>query len=716
MPVQPAPAHPAPAPRARGVRSLRTQLVAPGVCAVVATAALLSALGAWRGGTLTGHVQDQVEALAAHQLTDATTQAGATVAAQAAAVQADLDGDLRVVQDRLAALGAPGTGEPVTWTARNQVTKEERQVTLPRLQFGGTWLGQQSDPAVAVPGVDEAARLTGAAVTVFQRTGPEGDMLRVATTVVGTNGKRAVGTYIPATTAEGKPTPVIASLLAGKAFHGTATVVDRPYVTVYAPLQVAGEVVGAVFVGVPQDELTADLRTRLAATSVGATGEIAVYSSTADRRGTAVVAPEGVAEGASLLEAPDASGEPYLPRILDAAAALPDDGVTTLRVDLPSGPQTVGVSRYAPYGWVVTAWAPVAESSAVSADVAAARRDMTRDMVVGGLLVAVLLGLGIALLAGRIVRRITAVTAALRRVAERDLTASVDDRAGDELGEMARALEAALAAVRQAVTAMADGARRVGGTAQRLSGASSELAETAALTSRQVGDAAGGAVQVSRGVQEVADAVQELRGAADEVSATAGSVSSVAGGAVELARAATGTVERLGSSSQQISDVLKAITAIAAQTNLLALNATIEAARAGEAGAGFAVVAHEVKELARQTAQATEEIAPTLSAVRAEAAAVREDIDRISATIAEIDALQTTIASAVVQQLATTTSVSGTLGDAAERSASIAGAVGSLAATADGTTAQVGTVRTAVDDLGRVAADLEAAVGQFRLG
>ncbi|WP_459644815.1 methyl-accepting chemotaxis protein [Kineococcus sp. NUM-3379] len=697
------------------LRGLRTQLVLPGVSAVVVTAALLSSLGTWRGSALTEDVQRDVERIAAQSLRDTTGQIATTVAAQASAVQADLDGDLRVTTDRLGTLGAPGFGEPVTWTARNQVTKEERQVTLPRLQFGGTWLGQQSDPAALVPGLDEAARLTGAATTIFQRVNPEGDMLRVATTVVGANGRRAVGTYIPAVRADGTATPVVETLLAGETFRGTATVVDRPFVSVYAPLLVGGEVVGAVYVGMPQAELTADLRERLARATVGATGQIAVFSSAPDTRGQAVVAPEGATDGEPMLEAADTAGEPYVPRLLEAAAALPADGFTTLPVELPSGRQTVGVTRYAPYGWVVTAWAPVADTAAVTERVVAGRAAMTRDMVVGGLLVAVLLGLLIALLAGRIVRRIAVLTAALRRVSERDLSVVVVDPAADELGDMARALGSAVDAVREAVTAMGDGALRVTRTAGQLDGASARLADSSERTSAEVAGAAGGAASVSSGVREVSAAVDELRAAADAVSATTSSVSSVAGGAVELARTATDTAERLGGSSQQIAEVLSAITAIAAQTNLLALNATIEAARAGEAGAGFAVVAHEVKELARQTAQATEEIGPTLSAVQAEAAAVRDDIARITATISEIDQLQSTIASAIVQQLATTTSVSGTLGEAAERSAAIADAVGSVAGAAEGTAAHVGTVRTAVGDLGTVAADLDATVRQFRL-
>jgi methyl-accepting chemotaxis protein len=218
------------------VTSLRSQLVLPGVGAVVITAGLLSGLSALQVGHLSDGTAEDVRTLSQRQLRDAGQQVDATVATQAAAVQEQLDGDLRVTLDELAGLGTATTGAPATWAATNQTTKEKIGVTLPRLLFGSTWLGQQADPAAAVPGIDDAARLTGAAVTVFQRMDDRGDMLRVATTVVNAKGARAIGTFIPAASDTGAANPVVASLLAGKTFHGTATVVDQQYVTVYEPL------------------------------------------------------------------------------------------------------------------------------------------------------------------------------------------------------------------------------------------------------------------------------------------------------------------------------------------------------------------------------------------------------------------------------------------------------------------------------------------------
>ncbi|GAB3465456.1 methyl-accepting chemotaxis protein [Kineococcus endophyticus] len=702
-------------------RSLRSQLLLPGVGAVVVTAGLMSGLSALQVHDLSGDTSGDVRAMSERSLRDTGSQVQTTVAAQAAAVQNWLDSDLRVTSDRLGQFGAArlDAGESATWTATNQVTKDKTTVTLPRLEFGGTWLGQQADPQALVPAIDESARLTGAAVTVFQKMNDAGDMLRVATTVVGTSGSRAIGTYIPATGADGSKNAVVASLLAGNTYHGTATVVDKPYVTVYAPLKVGDEVVGAVFVGLPQADVTASLRQALSASTLGSNGFYAVFSDAAASAGTAVVAPDGAQDGQPMADATDADGKAYVKDILAAAKALPADGTTTTTVRLASGSYTVGVSRYPAYNWVVTSWLPDADTAAVTGRVTEGGAALVRHTALLGLGIAVLMAAVIALLARTLVRRIGRLTDVLRRVAARDLSATTlapGERHGDdEIGTMGRALDEATDAVRDALAAVSAGAARVTQAAGSLDGASDRLAGAAETTASEITQVTGDATTVSDGVHEVSAAVEQLRAAADEVSATASNVTVVAADAVQLAQTATGTVERLGGSSQQIADVLRTITAIAAQTNLLALNATIEAARAGEAGAGFAVVAEEVKELARQTAQATEEIAPTLTAVQSEAAAVRSDIARITETIAHIDELQATIAAAVAEQLATTTSVSGTLHTAAGRSSGIASALAGTAGAVQGTTDEVRAVRGSVGELAAVAGSLDDQVRQFTL-
>jgi len=172
-------------------------------------------------------------------------------------------------------------------------------------------------------------------------------------------------------------------------------------------------------------------------------------------------------------------------------------------------------------------------------------------------------------------------------------------------------------------------------------------------------------------------------------------------------------VAKLGESSAEIGNVVKVITSIAEQTNLLALNATIEAARAGEAGKGFAVVANEVKELAQETAKATEDIAKRVLAIQGDTTAAVAAIEEISTIVAQISDRQTTIASAVEEQTATTSEMSRSVQEAANGTGEIALNITGVSTAAESTTQALTQTRAAVDELSRMASDLRSTVGRF---
>ncbi len=195
-------------------------------------------------------------------------------------------------------------------------------------------------------------------------------------------------------------------------------------------------------------------------------------------------------------------------------------------------------------------------------------------------------------------------------------------------------------------------------SSMQLTTTAKELANTADRTNRESQSASSAADEVARGVQTVAVNMEEMVASIKEIGRSTSESSQMAKKTLQKAQESNATITKLGISSQEIGDVIKVISSIAQQTNLLALNATIEAARAGEAGKGFAVVANEVKELAKQTAKATEDITNKIGAIQNDTKSAVEAIAGISDAVEKLNGISAVIAAAVEEQTATTNEIS----------------------------------------------------------
>ncbi|MBW6435777.1 methyl-accepting chemotaxis protein [Actinoplanes hulinensis] len=302
----------------------------------------------------------------------------------------------------------------------------------------------------------------------------------------------------------------------------------------------------------------------------------------------------------------------------------------------------------------------------------------------------------------------------LASVADGDLTKRLDNQSADEVGQMSRSMNTALESIGAAMRGLSHGTDTLTTTNERMGRLSAQLADGARESSTQADIVAASADEVSRNVHTVAAGSEEMGASIREISTSANEAAIVASRAVTAVQTTTASVSRLGASSREIGDVVKTITSIAEQTNLLALNATIEAARAGESGKGFAVVAGEVKDLAQETARATEDIARRVQAIQADTAGAVTAISEVAEVIEQINEYQTTIASAVEEQTATTNEINRSVSEAAGGSGQIAANIGNVASVARNTTDLVNQSDQAVQELGQVTGELRTLVAKFR--
>ncbi|MCC2334175.1 methyl-accepting chemotaxis protein [Cellulomonas wangsupingiae] len=349
-----------------------------------------------------------------------------------------------------------------------------------------------------------------------------------------------------------------------------------------------------------------------------------------------------------------------------------------------------------------------------TADAATSRATRAGLAVGGAAALALLVSLPVAFWLARSVRRsVREVQQSVVAMAGGDFTRRPRVTQHDELGRMAVQLGAAQDAVRQTLAGVVESAGAVAAAAEELAAASGQVASASEETSMQAGVVAAAAEQVSGNVQAVATGAEQMGASIREIAQNASDAAKVAQAATGAAASANDSVSRLGASSAEIGNVVKLITQIAEQTNLLALNATIEAARAGEAGKGFAVVASEVKELAQETARATEDIARRVEAIQADTSGAVGAIGQIGSIIADINDYQLTIASAVEEQTATTNEMSRGVVEAAAGSGEIASNITGVATSARTSSQVLVQMGDSVAELARLSDDLRGRVATF---
>ncbi len=361
----------------------------------------------------------------------------------------------------------------------------------------------------------------------------------------------------------------------------------------------------------------------------------------------------------------------------------------------------------------------------VDHSLAAARQDF--EQVVGSsrtdravLWTLVLLAVAGSLAFGLILNRtitgpIVEAASAVRAASQGDLTQELKTGADDEIGNMSRDLTSLLGSLRGSIGEIMRRAQSLNLSADSLNGISGQMSASSEETVSQANVVSAASEEISATVSQVVNGADQMLASIREISKNANDSATVVRDAVATAQRTSATVAKLGQSSEEIGKVIKVITSIAEQTNLLALNATIEAARAGESGKGFAVVANEVKELAKETAKATEEISQRIESIQSDTRGAVAAITEISEVIARINDFTTTIASAVEEQTLTTNEMTRNLSEAARGVVDITSNISGVATAAQSVSDCAQRTKTAAGDLQGAASALQTLTALYRV-
>jgi methyl-accepting chemotaxis protein len=367
------------------------------------------------------------------------------------------------------------------------------------------------------------------------------------------------------------------------------------------------------------------------------------------------------------------------------------------------------VRLFAPWGWVIGTGIYIDDVDAAWGESA---------LMAAGLTLACLLPLLVLSIttSRSIFQRLQDMTARVKDVAEGegDLTRRINISSADEIGELARWFNVFMDHLQELMQSIAATTEQVAAASEELSATGRQISANSEETTAGMQGVSEAGGQVNTNLQTVASGAEEMNSTISEIAKNATEAARVSGEAV-AAESANQTVSKLGDSSVEIEKVIETITSIAQQTNLLALNATIEAARAGEAGKGFAVVANEVKELAKQTAKATEEIKQKITVIRDNTGGAVGAIGGIKQVIDKISHISTVIATAVEEQSATTSEMSRNVSEAARGAATISSNIQGVAEAAQNTSTNVGEAQTATEHLARTASQLRELVGRFKV-
>ncbi len=555
----------------------------------------------------------------------------------------------------------------VSWEAYNDEAPTQKvRIELPEMLAGGVWLGQNALKSVATPVVDDVKRLTGEECTIFQRMNPAGDMLRVASSVLGADGARSgLGTYIPAQNTSGKQSSLIADILRGKTYLGKIFAHGADYLVEYYPIMDAvGEVIGMVGVGLTVKEMES-LRRAIMEIQVGKTGYVWVIGAKGRNRGRYLISKNGMRDGEDLLEARDANGVYFVRNMLKKVFSVPPGEPVFYQYPWKNADDDEAESKVAalvyfePWDWVIGAGMYESDYLGVKDAFIDSMSLFRVRVIAGGAGILTLIIILAVVMGGRLTRPIENITTISQKIAGGDLHGAEKDFrlfAQDYLGKPVEEIDAPGAvppasetgrlifAIRRMTRNLTSLIRQVRESGIQVTASATQIAASANEVKATVTEQAASTSQVNATSSEISSTSLELVATLEEVGLSVAKAGAMAGegrngliemeGAMRTLSDSTGFVSSklavIREKANNISAVVTAINKISDQTNLLSLNAAIEAEKAGEYGRGFSVVAREIRRLADQTAAATLDIEQMVKEMQSAVSTEVMEMDKFS--------------------------------------------------------------------------------------
>ncbi|PIE03051.1 MAG: chemotaxis protein [Acidobacteria bacterium] len=589
----------------------------------------------------------------------------------------------------------------VPTSVSHESSDEVSTVDLPVLKIGQVPLDDNEL-------IDSISAQTGSSTTLFQLT--DGKLIRVSTSVMNTDNQRATGSYIPS------DSPVYQAISSGKPFVGNTFVLSKWYITAYKPLfNPSGKVIGAMYAGQPV--ISTQVKKLLSGDIVG-DGYYFVYHN-----------------NGQLLLHPTFTSEVNTYELIPAFKNRTEDG--WIEYDW-KGQKKVSYKKYFK-NWNVHLVLGVHIKKLIAAQ---EKKALVNSLYIGLLALCATI-IAIFFLVRSISKPLKELAEKAEKVGKGDYTINFTSTSNDAIGQLTESLSRMVKKGNEMLNDIIISSKTLNSSSSKLisvartmvesAEATTELADSADSDAREVADnmtAVSAAMEQSTSnIEMIAAAAEEMGTTISEIADNSSRARITTKEAVEGTKVSHQKVRKLGESADNIGSITQTITEISEQTNLLALNATIEAARAGEAGKGFAVVANEIKDLARQTAEATSQIKQTIDGIQTMTGETVENIESITKVINDVDEIVSGVVIAVEEQSITANEIVSNVSQASQGASDINQNIANSSVMTSRMTENVGAVKAkslqvkqgvedvehAAYELSDLSTKLSALVEQFKL-